>query len=81
MLNSFGFYSHYITTLKDLGFNLTVNDKWCNGCTGCDEGTSCDIVRIKAEAVKHGIMLKEAGELRTLSWVKQFFNITEEDLK
>ncbi|MCK9429471.1 MAG: hypothetical protein M0R17_05665 [Candidatus Omnitrophica bacterium] len=37
--------------------------------------------QLKAEAVKHYKMLKEAGEWRTCSWVKQFFNLSEENLK
>jgi len=36
---------------------------------------------LKGEAVKHFKMLHEARELRTCSWVKQFFNLISEDLK
>ena len=37
--------------------------------------------KLKAEATRHCKMLREVGEIRTLSWVKQFFNLTDEELE
>ena len=60
-----------LKTLKDLYSEMST---W-------NMGEMVSLKDLKAEAVKWVEESEELGELRTASWIRHFFNLTEEDLK
>ena len=78
-----------LKTLKEIFGNDRYEYKQASygcSCGSCSEGCfgSCDVVKLKAEAVKwvkwhKSKPILNAGELE--DWIIHFFNLTEEDLK
>jgi len=79
---SMGWKMTELKTLKDM---YPEPASYSCGCGSCDEGCfgRCDIIKIKAVAVKWAKLHKviEMADRRTFAWIVHFFNITEKDLE
>lgn len=70
-----------LKTLKDITDFIDVNGKQTCGCMGCSESCECDIKPIKQEAIKWVKSFTEPEQESAFLAFRDFFNITEEELK